>query len=59
MNKRRGNGKLGCSFYLAVLLLYIIMTSSGVSAKAFFIAVGIAMVIIAVACVVQAKKMKK
>ena len=59
MNKSRKNGKLGCGFYLAVLLLYIIMTSSGVSAKEFFIAVGIGVAIIVIACVVQEKRKKK
>lgn len=59
MNKSRKNGKLGCRFYLAVLLLYIIMTTSGVSAKAFFIAMGIGVAIIGVACVVQEKRKKK
>ena len=59
MNKSRKNGKLGCGFYLAVLLLYIIMTSSGISAKAFLVAMGIGVAIIVVVCVVQAKRKKK
>ena len=56
MSKRKNPGKLGCGFWLAFLLLFIIMISSGVSVKTFFIGVGIFVVLIVVAFVVQEKK---
>lgn len=59
MSKRNRQGKLGCVFWLAFLVLFIIMISSGVSAKAFFIGVGIFIVVIAVAVVIQEKRKKK
>lgn len=59
MGKRNKQGKLGCGFWLAFLVLFIIMISSGVSAKAFFIGVGIFIVVIAVAVVIQEKRKKK
>jgi len=59
MSKRNKQGKLGCGFWLAFLVLFIIMISSGVSAKAFFIGVGIFIVVIAIAVVIQEKRKKK
>lgn len=52
-------GKLGCGFWLAFVILFIIiMISSGVSTKAFFIGIGIFVVVIAVVDLVQEKKKK-
>lgn len=59
MSKRKKPGKLGCGFWLAFLLLFIIMTSSGVSVKTFFIGVGIFVVLIVLAVVVWEKRKKK
>lgn len=52
MSKRKKPGKLGCGFWLAFLLLFIIMTSSGVSVKSFLIGVDIFVILIVVAVVV-------
>lgn len=59
MSKRGKTGKLGCGFWLAFLILFIIMTSSGVGAKVFFIGVGIFVVVIAVMVLIQEKRRKK
>lgn len=59
MSGSRKNGKLGCGFWLAFLMLFIIMISSGVSAKAFFIGIGIFVVAIAAVVLVQEKWKKK
>ena len=59
MSNGRKNGKLGCGFWLAFLLLFISMISSGVSVKAFFIGIGIFVVAIAVAVLIQEKRKKK
>lgn len=59
MSKRGKTGKLGCGFWLAFVILFIIMISSGVSVKAFFVAVGIFVVVIAVVVLVQEKWKKK
>ena len=59
MSKRKNPGKLGCGFWLAFLILFIIMISSGVSAKAFFTGVGIFVVLIAPAVLVWEKRKKK
>ena len=59
MSKHRNPGKLGCGFWLAFLMLFIIMISSGVSVKVFFIGVGIFVVLIATAVFVWEKRKKK
>lgn len=59
MSKRKNPGKLGCGFWLTFLILFIIMTSSGVSVKSFFMGVGIFVVLIVVAVVVWEKRKKK
>ena len=59
MGKRKNQGKLGCGFWLAFLLLFIIMISSGVSVKAFFTGVGIFAALIAVAVFVWEKRKKR
>ena len=59
MSKRGKTGKLGCGFWLAFLILFIIMISSGVSAKVFFIGVGIYVVVIAVVVLIKEKRKKK
>ena len=59
MSKQKKYGKLGCGFWCAFLLLFIIMVSSGVSPRNFFIGVGIGVVIIAVVCAVAEKRKKK
>ena len=59
MSSRKKTGKLGCGFWLAFLLLFIIMISSGVSAKAFFIGIGIFVVAIVAAILIQEKRKKK
>ena len=59
MSKRGKTGKLGCGLWLAFVILFIIMISSGVSAKAFFIGIGIFVVVIAVVDLVQEKKKKE
>lgn len=59
MSKRKNPGKLGCGFWLAFLLLFIIMISSGVSVKVFFSGVGIFVVLTAVAVFVWEKRKKK
>lgn len=59
MSSRKKTGKLGCGFWLAFLILFIIMISSGVSSKMFFIGVGIFVVVIAAVIVIHEKRKKK
>ena len=59
MSSGKKTGKLGCGFWLAFLMLFIIMTSSGVSAKAFFIGIGIFVVAVAAVVLIQETRKKK
>ena len=59
MSKHKNPGKLGCGFWLAFLILFIVMISSGVKVKAFFIGVGIFVVLIAAAVLVWEKRKRK
>ena len=59
MSKHRTSGKLGCGFWLAFLILFIIMISSGISVKFFFIGVGIFVILIVVAIVLWEKRRKR